>query len=224
MAPSSLLSPLPTYIGNDLVDLTCLSPRANRLDQAYLHKICTLLEKQAIHSSQDPVRRLATYWAIKEAAYKVYVQQTGHRFFRPKAFEVYSTETENKGYVRTPLGRLFFQEQQLPAYVHVTCMQSSQAFINLTCKVVPLEEASKYNRSHTLKEIACCHLTRTLGLPKYSLTIHTNIHRIPSVQDAHGPISVSLSLSHDGNWGAYAFSIPHCFLRSSSKLEKEDIS
>ena len=224
MDPSPLLSFFHMYVGNDLVDMTRLSPRARRLDKAYLNKVCTSLEQQEICSAQDPVRRLAMYWGIKEAAYKVYVQQTGHRFFRPKVFEVHDFFTEEKGYVSTPQGLLFFQIQQIPSYLHIICLPPLDSPIPWSSQIVPFTEISKQNQSYTLKEEARGHLAEELGLPKSALSIRSNKYQVPEVYEGKRKLPVSISFSHDGNWGAYAFSIPHCFLSSSSKFEKADMS
>ena len=204
-ALSSPLSPSLLYIGNDLVDLTCLSPRMKRLDKSYLNKVCTLREQKEIHSSRNPVQRLATYWAIKEAAYKAYVQQTGHQFFGPKALEVHTFLSEEEGYVNTPKGQLFFKLDQLPTYIHAICILPSQIKNKWSSRVVSLNDPFQQNRSQSLKHIALRHLANALNLPVSSLCIQANTSHVPELYISQRRIPISLSFSHDGNWGAYAF-------------------
>lgn len=192
-------------IGNDLVDLTRLSSRARQLDPAYLHKVCTSSERKQIHTSLDPVRSLAMHWAIKEAAYKVYVQQTRLRFFRPKAFEVMGFQSANTGQVHTPFGQLLFSIQEGSSYVHAICMYPPGVHQKWISKVIPLVKKPKPVQSNALKKRAKKQLAAVLDIPLTSLTIRSDKQGIPSLYEGPTRIPLSLSFSHDGGWGAYAF-------------------
>ena len=75
-------------LGNDIVYLPTISKRAVRLNERYLHKIFLRSEIEKIHAAVDPVRQIATYWAIKESACKWLLRCGMDRSFNPKRFHI----------------------------------------------------------------------------------------------------------------------------------------
>lgn len=78
-------------IGNDIVDLKQAAKDSNWKRPRFLDKIFTPREQQLIWSAKDQDQMVWLLWSMKEAAYKVNVQQFGTRFFNPKRFGMYFT-------------------------------------------------------------------------------------------------------------------------------------
>lgn len=71
-------------IGNDVVDLDLARTESNWRRAGYLEKIFTASEQNRIYSSPDPDLVVWQFWSRKEAAYKLYVRETGREGYFPK--------------------------------------------------------------------------------------------------------------------------------------------
>lgn len=71
-------------IGNDIVDLNLSRVQSNWKRKGFLEKQYTPLEQKQIFSSKHPELCLWRFWTMKEAVYKVIVQDHKQRFFDPK--------------------------------------------------------------------------------------------------------------------------------------------
>ena len=75
-------------IGNDLVDLKVASVESNWKRPRFLDKVFTIEERQLIMNSKNQHQIVWLLWSMKEAAYKINVQQFGKRFYNPKNWSV----------------------------------------------------------------------------------------------------------------------------------------
>ena len=80
-------------VGNDIVDIAQAKKDSNWQRPRFLDKIFTINEQCIIHSSNDKTEMVWRLWSIKEAAYKLYVQQNPSRFYNPKKFECFIENT-----------------------------------------------------------------------------------------------------------------------------------
>ena len=62
-------------IGNDIVDLTLAKTQSNWRRNRFLEKQFTDFEIERIVKSQHPFMQVWLFWSMKEAAYKIHVQQ-----------------------------------------------------------------------------------------------------------------------------------------------------
>ena len=74
-------------IGNDIVDLSIAEKESNWRRKNFLKKLFTDNEQRLIFSSKNPFNLVWRFWSMKEAAYKIYTQINGTRFFAPKKFD-----------------------------------------------------------------------------------------------------------------------------------------
>lgn len=74
-------------IGNDIVDLKRAVLDTNWKRPRFLDKVFTEEEQKIINSSENQHQTVWLLWSMKEAVYKIYVQQYGNRFFNPKRLE-----------------------------------------------------------------------------------------------------------------------------------------
>lgn len=74
-------------IGNDIIDLQLAKIQSNWQRPGFLEKQFTEKEIRSIHESDNPFQLVWRFWSMKEALYKVIVQEQQNRFFAPKNFE-----------------------------------------------------------------------------------------------------------------------------------------
>ena len=80
-------------LGNDIVDLEYWEPPKQQ-HVRYLERVCTSQEADAVRRSVNQVGALATTWASKEAAYKLFSKQFEISHFVPKQFEIQIEERD----------------------------------------------------------------------------------------------------------------------------------
>ncbi len=70
-------------IGNDIVDLALASLQSNWRRAGYLNKLFTQKEQDYILQAPNPDVMVWTLWTMKEAVYKIIIQQNGQRGYYP---------------------------------------------------------------------------------------------------------------------------------------------
>lgn len=76
-------------IGNDIVDLALARKESKWQRDRFLDKIFTKNEQQLILNDANPEIMVWNLWSRKEAAYKIYNQETGIRGFFPLQLECF---------------------------------------------------------------------------------------------------------------------------------------
>ena len=74
-------------IGNDIIDLSFARSESNWQRRGFLEKQFTANEQKLILTAKNSFILVWRFWSMKEAAYKIYVQQNETRFFAPKKFD-----------------------------------------------------------------------------------------------------------------------------------------
>ena len=74
-------------IGNDIIDLDLTKTESNWQREGFLKKQFTKSEQLLIKKSKDSFETVWLLWSMKEAAYKIWVQQNKERIFAPIKFE-----------------------------------------------------------------------------------------------------------------------------------------
>ncbi len=203
----SPLSPSKLFLGNDIVCRSSLSPRAKGLDPRYLTKIFNRGEKKYIRNASDPVKMLAIFWALKEAAYKIYIQQSGKRYFAPKDFVIQKHLPNLHFQIQTPKGRQWGQIEVNRDYVHAICRSSKSTYLNKQqMKVVFLGEIPKEHLSQAIKSLLLEEIANFLDLPSQGLHLSFAPNGVPMIFQNGKRLSMRTSISHDGPWGAFVFS------------------
>ncbi|MEJ6546752.1 MAG: 4'-phosphopantetheinyl transferase superfamily protein [Flavobacteriaceae bacterium] len=85
-------------IGNDVVDLKVAALESNWMRLGFLDKVFSEEEQEVILNSDNKSQMVWLFWSMKEAAYKIYMQQFGVRIFNPKKLRC-ERHSENKGLV-----------------------------------------------------------------------------------------------------------------------------
>lgn len=81
-------------IGNDIIDLALARKESNWKRDRFLEKLFTQEEQLLIENANNPEVMVWNLWSRKEAAYKIYNQETGIRGYFPKQLVCfYESET-----------------------------------------------------------------------------------------------------------------------------------
>jgi phosphopantetheinyl transferase (holo-ACP synthase) len=73
-------------IGNDIIDLSLAKIESNWQRRGFLEKQFSATEQQLILGATNSFILVWRFWSMKEAAYKVFIQQNEMRFFCPQKF------------------------------------------------------------------------------------------------------------------------------------------
>lgn len=180
-------------IGNDIVDLSLAKVQSNWERKGFLEKQFTISEIVQITKSENPFFVVWFFWSMKEAAYKCHMQKEKARFFNPKRFEC-STTNFKSGSVQ--LGNIIFYTTSScsSAYIHTIATPAKNT--NVKSKKISIAEAK--NESKALKEAIVKTFSKRVMLTK-------DIFGIPTLYCNTKKESMPLSISHHGNFGAYAY-------------------
>jgi len=85
-------------IGNDIIDLKLAARQSNWKRKGFLDKIFTTVEQNTINSNTKPELMVWLLWSMKEAAYKIYNRETGHRGYFPHLLSCTLTSYSDNSY------------------------------------------------------------------------------------------------------------------------------
>jgi phosphopantetheine--protein transferase-like protein len=225
-------------LGNDVVDLrdsdSDMATHPARFDE----RVFAPRERALIQDSAQPARMRWQLWSAKEAAFKAAKKCSPATIFSPRRFEVEVEMSDND------FGRVLQRQSAQPAEsfqvrwwhvadaVHAVALRgdwrradgsgmlahgfrrASAAEAAGCTKVAAPSTASSAVRSFARVELA-----RQLALSLSSIEIRT-VGRVPELWLDDVPAGANLSLSHHGDWIAFACwvdSTRHCPIASASQ-------
>lgn len=187
-------------IGNDIVDLNLAETESNWQRKGFLEKQFTQIEQKEIHDSDNPFLTVWLFWSMKEAAYKCYTQKVEKRFFAPQKFECMSTE-ENRGIV-TFQGHKFYTSTFFNAfYIHT--IAENIVVVNDGKKRIYVEIDSPTTIDDCLKK----RLQYETGISPEEIEKRKTVVGAPLYYHQKQLVTKSCSISHHGNYGAFAFTL-----------------
>lgn len=185
------------------------SPRSG--NARFLRKVLSDSEYHWIAESTDPERALWTLWALKESTYKLEFKRWPRRFFAPKRYVCkFADPGITQASIQTPDGFYAGKIWQDPDYIHaiVSIHATTLNQIEQTCICLPTTEPAA--QSIALRKALLAELQHKV--PDTPIQISSrgegSFPRIWYAPDQEGP---DLSLSHHGNWGAYAYLFPSVY-------------
>jgi phosphopantetheinyl transferase (holo-ACP synthase) len=208
------------------VDLARQPNGRKSTDSRFLKKILTDFEMDQVGCSSDPEAVLWSFWAAKEAAYKVLLKKNGHEAFIPNRWSVRYRDFQDlyegdfalrsgcrEGEVMIPgAGRVLVRLFAFPSYLHCIASDTAWGMNHMIACVDQLPrrahsvdtDPSLFVRSRLLSNLA-----GHLHLPETSM----KIFRQPGKNGLGPPLlyiegmesTMDLSISHDGNYVAYAY-------------------
>jgi phosphopantetheinyl transferase (holo-ACP synthase) len=182
-------------IGNDIIDLNLAKTESNWQRKGFLEKQFTDFEIKEILNSKNPFLKVWLFWSMKEAVYKCYTQEWQKRFFAPKKFSC--KIVSNSG------GVVFFEDQKYSVnyfisdfYIHsVAFKKKPKKMVSELFFVEKKEDQTKIINQNLLN-----HFSDETVLCK-------NEFGIPYIYQNNKKLAVSVSKTHHGNYGAFAFTL-----------------
>lgn len=187
-------------IGNDIVDLKQAAIDSNWQRPRFLDKIFLAEEQQLITNAKNQDQMVWLLWSMKEAAYKVNVQQFGKRFFNPKKL-VCKLISETKGIV-TIGNEIYFTSSTLTKqYVYtVATLERSKVFKS---KCFKADNLSFHLQSETLKSKFLMQVSKTKNTSFEALQIKKNEVGVPKLLVNGFQLDDGLSFTHHGKFSAH---------------------
>ena len=179
-------------IGNDIIDLSFAKKESNWQRRGFLEKQFTKNEQQYILASSDSFVMVWKLWSMKEAAYKIYMQQNEERFFSPKKFEC-TLFSEKKGVV-------VFQNQ-----IFYTSSTVTESYVFTIASVDnKIKSFSKLVSPKAVDRTIKSKLQDVMRLPPFEIEQKKSKSGAPSYYHKNLLLTRSCSISHHGNYGLFS--------------------
>ena len=179
-------------IGNDIIDLSFARLESNWQRRGFLEKLFTANEQKLILTAKNSFILVWKLWSMKEAAYKIYLQQNETRFFAPKKFDCL-LKSGKKGLV-------YFKDQ-----IFYTSSIVSQKYI---FTLASLEKETKAYSKIVTPELIDKTIKNKLeyGSAFSALEIEQKKSKngAPSYYHKDMLLTRSCSISHHGNYGVFS--------------------
>ena len=179
-------------IGNDIVDLTLAKTQSNWRRNRFLEKQFTDFEIERIVKSQHPFMQVWLFWSMKEAAYKLNVQQYQKRFFAAKKFQC-AMISKTSGVIKFDKDIYFSTSIITENYIHTIVLKKNTEIP--TSKLFLIDEKSSQT-AQVSKQLL-------LSVP-VATAIQKNEFGVPFLCQNDKKLGFSVSTSHHGNYGGFA--------------------
>ena len=183
-------------IGNDIVDLNLAETESNWERKGFLEKQFTPKEQECILKSEEPFLQVWLFWSMKEAAYKCYTQQHQERFFAPQKFEC-SLISEDEGIVVFE-GNTFYTTTFLSTFYVYTIADDTQEETSVFSSIGSPKTIDRDLKRKLQEETGI--LVEEIEQRKSSIGAPLYYHKEKLLTN-------SCTISHHGNYGAFAFII-----------------
>lgn len=187
-------------IGNDIVDLKYNTFNWER--PGFLDKIFTLKEQMLIFSSENKHQMVWLLWSMKEAAYKVHVQEFGKRFFNPKRL-VCEPISVDKGSVI--IDGTAYHTTSISTEEYIYTIAKKDQIEQLQTAIFKTESIQYNTYSNELKQHILRSISDRKALKFGSLKIKKSSQGIPKVFNGAKQLPITLSLTHCGRFCGYVY-------------------
>ena len=183
-------------VGNDLVDLQIAKSQSNWRRKGFLEKQFTIKEQQLILKNGNSFNDVWRLWSMKEAAYKIYTQQHKKRFFAPQKFEC-SFISESEGMVSFEKNKFFTTTFLNALYCYTIAQKTNDKLVVFSSVGLPENIGCKMKQK--LQELT--------GVLAEEMTQIKSSVGAPLYYQKEKLLTNSCSISHHGNYGAFAFTL-----------------
>jgi holo-[acyl-carrier protein] synthase len=186
-------------IGNDIVDLILALQIPKTENIRFLKKICSEDEIDFILKSDVPELSLWRVWSMKESAYKIIVKKSGINLFIPKKIITKFIDKKN-GKIYSEWGEFLSITEQDDFFLHtVTTDKDCRPFSSI-------RKSNDKNQSLEVRNLLVRELSE-IHPEKYKLENLSIVkkERVPYLHYENKAMNFDISLSHHGEWLAYAF-------------------
>ena len=185
-------------IGNDIVDLKLAEEQHNWERPGFLDKQFTKKEQQEIVNAENSFLKVWQFWSMKEAVYKCYTQKEKKRFFAPQKFECNLSSKE--------IGMVIFEGQKFYTNTHFNTF-----YIHTIAKSFLIENSNdikiyiEVGHPNFLDKSIKLKLQDELGVLSSEIEKRKTKVGAPLFYHQQKLLTSSCSISHHGNYGAFAF-------------------
>lgn len=182
-------------VGNDIVDLDLAKTQSNWQRKGFLEKQFTVYEQQVILNAKNSFLQVWLFWAMKEAAYKCYVQEHLNRFFAPKKFSC-KILSNISGIVSIENVNYYINYTISNIYIH--CVACKKKKLKMVSTSFFVDEIDLLNQKINNKLLA--NFPKNTRLKKSKLGV-------PYLFKNNKKLAVTISKSHHGNYGGFAYTL-----------------
>lgn len=190
-------------IGNDIIDLDKASKEQNYLRPKWLKKLFTSEEQDLIAEADDPFVLVWRLWSMKESAYKAFTQLHPQRFYKPTSFEC-EILNSSEGAIIFNAYTFHTSTTFHSTHLHTIAREKKEADINFSDFKVDCESYDQ--QSNMVHQKLKSEVSQFLNSPMESTNIRKDQFGIPAIYSGAELVPVSISMSHHGRHGGYAFS------------------
>lgn len=196
-------------VGNDVVDLRDPDNQPAALHPRFDRRVFGRDERDALAAAPDADTRHRlrwTMWAAKESALKHLRQVEPALPFHPREFVVRLTSSET-GRVTHRGTELAVTLDATPARVHAVTAGppgTGSAGADAVARIGIARSKSAADASAEVRRFAAHEIGRLLDVRPAEIAIDGSAHSAPRARCKGEPLPVDLSLSHDGDWLAWA--------------------
>tara|TARA_R110000868_G_scaffold33567_10_gene121665 strand:- start:5185 stop:5760 length:576 start_codon:yes stop_codon:yes gene_type:complete len=188
-------------VGNDIVDLKQAALESNWQRKGFLNKVFTQKEYAYIQDSENSFLMVWQLWSMKESAYKINTQQYQHRFFNPKRI-VCTLMDKAKGTVKIDNDIYNTFSTMDNAFIYTVATLKITNEIKSNC--FKIKKAHYKIQHQTCKNQLKKAISQLCNIKSESISIKKNILGIPKLYKNNQPLKIKCSITHHGNYGAYA--------------------
>ena len=186
-------------IGNDIVDLKMAASASNWQRPRLLDKVFSKEEQGLIVHAKDQTQMVWLLWAMKEAAYKIYVQQAGERFYNPKKLRCELVSTR-EGLVNVN-GSRYITKSEIGNDFIDTLAYAEEPKRTITHRF-KVEDTSYRNQSDTAKQKLLKSFSELKNVSIKTLEIKKDKNGVPRLFYHGKEQHDSFSIAHHGFYGA----------------------
>jgi|TARA_B110000977_G_scaffold182934_1_gene245061 phosphopantetheinyl transferase (holo-ACP synthase) len=190
-------------IGNDVVDLKVAALESNWMRLGFLDKVFSEEEQEVILNSENKSQMVWLFWSMKEAAYKIYMQQFGVRIFNPKKMRC-ERHTENKGLVHFNGYKYATKSEITNDFINTWAYLETS--VNALIHCFKITDSSYINQSLAAKQKLLKSFSEIKKVSETDLEIKSSKNSIPRLFYKGYEQRDSFSIAHHGFYVACAIS------------------
>lgn len=189
-------------IGNDIVDLKFASSSLNWREKRFMEKVFSAKEQKIISDSLNSFQTLWLLWSMKESAYKIYVRQYADKFFAPSKLQC-NLLSSNDGIVE-----IFHETYKTNTIIdkdYIYSIAYKDSSENILSDCFKLGNTAYSNQHYTSYQNLLYAIAEHENVSAKSLLIRKDEFGTPVLYRNNQAHSITLSITHHGHYGAYAF-------------------
>ena len=191
-------------IGNDIIDIKLARSQQKWQHSGYLKKLFTVQEQAAIVNAQDPFNQICLFWSLKESAYKITIQQGDQPRYAPKSLSC-TMLNEHEGQV-VYKDKIYYTYSTVNQDIIYTRALLFKKALSIS-QFFRLSNSCYKDQSRLVHQKLKRHFSSEFNFYSKDLELLKNKSGVPSFYKGQEQIKRSISITHHGNFGAYAFSI-----------------